>query len=187
MAEINLLQTNQNQGGGITPTNLLNQVGIVLLVLVIGGYAILFLRTNSLNANTVNADSEKLLLEQQLQADPQYPALISYQNKLHNTQLLLAKHLKWSMVLGKFSEATLKTAKFDKFVANYDGTANISGFVPDFASLDQQMKAYQLNEFQYIKDVKLINVGLSSKERIGIDFTLKIDFNTDLLKNVPLK
>lgn len=183
MAEINLLQSNQSQGSASSTSSLLNKIGIGILVVVVLAYGFFLISSGSHAKNAAKLAQQKQAIEIQIEQAKEYPELVLYQNKLYNVKLLLQNHLLWSQILDKFAAATLKTAKFDKFIANADGTATISGFVPDFASLDKQIKAYQLNDFQYIKDVRLVNVGLSSGERIGIDFTLKVVFNTSLLKN----
>ena len=88
-------------------------------------------------------------------------------------------------MIQRFSDATLKTATYKKFTANSDGSATITGNVPDFQNLDKLIKAFQLNDFQYIKDVKLVNVGLSEENKIGVSFTVNVTFNNTILQTVP--
>ncbi len=185
MAEINLLQNTNIESSEERLPKILNTSGIILLMLAIAGYILLWVGTSSAKNKTTELQSQQSAIQQKVQQSEDYPRLSNYQNKLKNLQLLLDKHLGWGTLIQKFSAATLKTATYKKFTANSDGSATITGNVPDFQNLDKLIKAFQLNDFQYIKDVKLVNVGLSEENKNGISFTVNVTFNNTLLQALP--
>ncbi len=182
MAEINLLQNQEVEVKERLKSSVLNKIGIVLLVLVLAGYAAAYYFDAAASAQISTDKGQQSQVQQLIQQDQNYPALVSNQEKLTNLKILLDKHLSWGDLIKRFADATLKSATYTKFQANSEGGATITGTVPDFQSLDKLIKAYQLNDFNYIKDVKLINIGLSDKSQNGIQFTIKVTFNKDLLQ-----
>lgn len=185
MAEINLLQNTSIESSEERLPKILNTSGIILLIFVIAGYIFVWYGANTAKKTTAELQAQQASIQQKVQQSEDYPKLSNYQNKLKNLQLLLDKHLSWGTLIQKFSDATLKTATYKKFTANSDGSATITGNVPDFQNLDKLIKAFQLNDFQYIKDVKLVNVGLSEENKIGISFTVNVTFNNTILQAVP--
>lgn len=183
MAEINLLQNQEVEVQQVRTYNLLNRIGVVLLLLSIAAYATAYYFNDRVVSQVATDKAEQISLQSQIVNDKNYPALLKQQEKLSNLKILLNKHLSWGDLIQKFGQATLKTATYSKFVANAEGGATITGVVPDFQSLDKLMQGYQLNQFNYVNDVKLINVGLSDKDQSnGIQFTIKATFNKDLLQ-----
>ncbi len=182
MSEINLLQNQNYELEAKQTYTILNRVGIGLLVFMLLAYGAFYFIDQNIAAQAAQDLARKQQLQLTIQNDPNYAPLLSSQAKLKNLQLLLDKHLSWGDLLQKFGDAALKTATYSRFAANSEGGATITGVVPDFQNLDKLMKAYQLNDFQYIKDVKLVNVGLSKDEKsTGINFTIKVTFNKSLL------
>jgi len=185
MAEINLLQNTSIESSEERLPKILNTSGIILLLLVIAGYIFVWYGASTAKKTTAELQAQQASIQQKVQQSEDYPRLSNYQNKLKNLQLLLDKHLSWGTLIQRFSDATLKTATYKKFTANSDGSATITGNVPDFQNLDKLIKAFQLNDFQYIKDVKLVNVGLSEENKNGISFTVNVTFNNTILQTVP--
>jgi hypothetical protein len=184
MAEINLLQNQETESKQRLTTNILNNIGIGLLVLVLAFYGTFYFLDKNVNAKMEANKAHQIEVQQQIKNDKEYPSLIRHQEKVSNLKILLDQHLSWGDLIQKFGDATLKTATYTKFLANAQGGATVTGIVPDFANLDKLMKAYQLNQFNYIKDVQLVNIALSDKDQNGIQFTLKLNFNKDMLLNI---
>ncbi|MHB8871007.1 MAG: hypothetical protein ACYC5G_00930 [Candidatus Doudnabacteria bacterium] len=185
MAEINLLQNTSIGSSEERLPKIMNVIGMLLLAFAIVAYVLLWVGTSSAKTKTAELQAQQASIQEKVQQSEDYPKLSNYQNKLKNVQLLLDKHLSWGTLIQRFSDATLKTATYKKFTANSDGSATITGTVPDFQNLDKLIKAFQLNEFQYIKDVKLVNVGLSEESKNGISFTVNVIFNNTILQAVP--
>ncbi len=185
MAEINLLQNTSIGSSEERLPKIMNVIGMLLLAFAIVAYVLLWVGTSSAKTKTAELQAQQASIQQKVQQSEDYPRLSNYQNKLKNLQLLLDKHLSWGTLIQRFSDATLKTATYKKFTANSDGSATITGNVPDFQNLDKLIKAFQLDEFQYIKDVKLVNVGLSEENKNGISFTVNVVFNNTILQAVP--
>ncbi len=183
MPEINLLESTKTQSATIQQkSGMLNKIGIALLVLVLAAYGYLFYASNQMDAKIASVETDQQNVQTQIQRNPDYPQLLASQTKIGNLQILINSHLGWSQLLPKFTDATLQTATYAKFTATTDGDAIITGTVPDFQNLDKLIKGFQLPDFNYIKDVKLVNVGLSSDATNSITFTIDISFNKDILQ-----
>ncbi len=181
MADINLLQNTNVPHDDGKKYRVLNMLGVVLLVLVVAAIAVVFFLSSKTQKHTdkINADSANITKDIQSQKD--FIALSRNQDKLKEMATLLNAHLSWSQVIPKFSEATLKTSKYTKYVANLDGSATITGTVPDFQDLDKLIKGFQLPDFDYIKDVKLTNVALAAEDKNEITYTITVTFDKSKL------
>jgi hypothetical protein len=183
MPDINLLQnTNITEKDNTRLFRMLNVLGVILLVLAIAAFVGLFILTKSIESRAVTVADQKIQLEKEIKSKADYSILSKDQSKMNNLKIVLDQHLNWSEVLPKFAKATLKTANYTKFVANKDGSATITGTVPDFQNLDRLIQAYQLKEFDYIKDVSLANISLQTEGKNVITYILKVTFNKDILK-----
>ncbi len=182
MAEINLLKNQVEEIKEKQAYKVMNKLGIGLLILVALAYVFFYFAAKQYDSQAQAIAQQQAELQLQIEQEQQYPGVIADQDKLKNLQILLDQHLSWGDLIQKFGDATLKTASYTKFTATSDGGATITGIVPDFQNLDKLIKGYQLNEFQYIKDVKLINIGLSDQQKNALNFTIKVTFNKDLLQ-----
>lgn len=182
MAEINLLKNQVEEIKEKQAYKVMNKLGVGLLILVVVAYIFFFFAAKSYDSQAQTIAQQQAALQMQIEQEKEYPGVIAHQDKLKNLQILLDKHLSWGDLIQKFGNATLKTATYTKFIATSDGGATITGIVPDFQSLDKLIKGYQLNQFQYIKDVKLINIGLSDQQKNALNFTIQVTFNKDLLQ-----
>jgi FlaG/FlaF family flagellin (archaellin) len=184
MSEINLLQNNVNQDTQKKNTRILNVIGVLLLVITIASYVGLFVLAKQAASSNTSYVSEKDNIQKSIMASSEYPKFVSHQDKLKNIDLLLKAHLGWCTILPSFSAVTLKNTTYNKFDANADGSATVSGTVPDFQNLAKLIQAYQYNEDQFVKDVKLVNVGIGSAETNSIQYTINITFNKEVLKKL---
>ena len=182
MAEINLLQGSGYKHTDPNKFKLLNIIGVFLIILVILVYVLLWFLSGQAGKAIEQSNIEQTQIKTKIQEQSQYSKLVKSQSGLSNLKLLLNHHLAWSEVIPRFADATLKTASYSQFQANQGGSVLITGVVPDFQELDKLIKAYQLPDFPYIKDVKLMNIAVGSEDSNGITYTVKVTFNTDLLK-----
>jgi hypothetical protein len=181
MAEINLLQNTNNENTERRNQNLLNSSGIGLLVLLIVIYGLFFVLAAKAESDSKALVTEQSATQQEVATGQQYKQLINAQSKLKSVQGLLKVHTYWCEVLPNFNSDTLKTAKYSKFSANSDGSATITGSVPDFQNLAKLIQAYKIKDDKFVKDVKLVNVGLSSGVKNDITYTINVSFNKDVL------
>ncbi len=182
MAEINLLQSSNNQHSERTVQKILNTVGVVLLVLVILGYGALFALAKQATNAAQSTLSQEETIKKSIVTKEEYPALLENQVKVKSVQSLIDSHLNWCMILPNLAETTLKATTLTKLSANSDGTATVSGTVNDFQTLAKAIQAFEQDQKQFIKDVKLVNVGKSSNsDTISIAYTLIITFNNKVL------
>lgn len=182
MSEINLLQSNNDQYAKNQTNKVLNFISILLLVLVVVAYAALFFLVKNVEKSNVAYAEEKESIQQNIMGSVAYPQFVSHQVKLKNLEGLLKSHLGWCSILPSFGNVTLKTAVYNKFDANADGSATISGVVPDFQELAKLIQGFQHNDDQFVKDVKLVNVGLGSAEKNEIQYTINVTFNKEVLQ-----
>lgn len=185
MPEINLLQNTNIANSERRVHRTLNMVGVILLIVVVAGYAALFFLAKSADTAVAAKNAQEQSIQQSLVTEAEYPDFINHQDKLNNIAILLKGHLSWCTILPDFEQVTLKNAKYAKFEANSDGSATISGTVPDFQNLAKLIQGYQYGQNKFVKEVKLINVGLSSEEKNEISYTLNVKFNNEILKQYP--
>lgn len=182
MSEINLLQTTKPSTPSRDIYGVLNKIGVVLLVLVIGFYVYLFIAQSQVNKKITAEEGKNQQITADIKQIPKYQEFLATQTKIKNIKTILDNHLAWSKFIQAFTNATLNTASYKKFVAKNDGTATINGSVPDFKNLDKLIDGFQLPEFDFIKEVKLTNVSLTETDASSaIDFNLNVIFNKNLL------
>lgn len=182
MAEINLLQTDKPKTSNRDIYGILNKVGTILLIVVIGFYVYLFVAQSQVNKQITVEQEKNQQITEEIKKIPKYQEFLATQTKIKNIKTILDNHLAWSKFIQAFSNATLNTATYKKFVAKNDGTATINGSVPDFKNLDKLIDGFQLPEFDFIKEVKLTNVSLAETDSTSaIDFNLNVIFNKNLL------
>jgi hypothetical protein len=183
MADINLLQSsNLPSSGSQQLFKSLGVLGWIFLTLSAILFIGLFALNMSVTAKTKEVIASRIEVENKIKKQENYSPLVTRQEKAKNLRLLLDGHLLWSEVVPNFSRHTLNTATFTKFAANSDGTTNITGRVPSFEELSKMMKAFQADNNDYIKDVKLVNVALGSDGDNQITYTIKVTFNSEKLK-----
>lgn len=187
MAEINLLQNTNNQNTERKTQHILNTVGVIILLAVAGAYAALFVLTSKIESDSKKYADDQSSLQQKISTAPEYSELIDGQTKIKMIEGLLKNHTYWCAVLPHFAQETLKATKYSKFTANSDGSATITGSVPDFQNLAKLIQAYQFNNDKFVKDVKLVNVGLGSEQKNDIAYTVDVTFNKDVLANYTNK
>ncbi len=156
-----------------------------MLIVVLAAYGALIFLTKSASSTSASETAEQAAIKQEVINSPEYPTFLAHQDKLKNLDLLLKNHLSWCTILPNFAQNTVKETKYTKFTANADGSTAITGTVPDFATLAKMIQAFQLNNGKFIKDVKLVNVGLSDGEKNEITYTINVTFNKSVLNNTP--
>jgi competence protein ComGC len=180
MADINLLQnTNTPQDDG-KKFKFINSFGVILLIIVVLALAAVFIVAKQVDSQIVKANTDSAAVEKDIKSQKEFAALARNQSKLREMATLIDQHLSWSRVVPSFGEITLKTSKYTRYVANLDGSATISGTVPNFQDLDKLIKGFQLKN-DYIKDVKLMNVALASEEENQITYQINVSFNKNKL------
>ena len=188
MADINLLQNvNVPNGRSQKAFRLLTYIGNIVLYFSIAMFVLFFALTFRTDAQLEKVSASKNEIESKIKQQANYKPLVTSQERARNLNLLLDQHLNWSDVLPQFSKLTLNTAAYNKFQANQDGTALITGTVPDFQALSKMMQAFQSDSTRYIKDVKLVNVALGSAEQTNITFSIKVTFDKEFLKTKKTK
>jgi hypothetical protein len=189
MADINLLQNvNVPNGRAQRAFHMLSYVGNTVLFFSIAMFVLFFALTFITNSKLEKVSASKAEIENKIKKQDNYTPLIMSQQRAKNLSLLLDQHLNWSDVLPKFSAVTLNTAAYNKFQANQDGSALITGTVPDFQALSKMMQAFQSDQqLKYIKDVKLVNVALGSADNTDITFSVKVTFDKEFLKTKKTK
>jgi len=188
MADINLLQASQpNEKQSVRWMRYFNITSYVILGLAVIGAGAAYFITNKSSQQKYQLISQMNDQVSAIQNLKDYQTLIASQVKVANLNYLLNSHVDWTQVLPKFFAATYKGTSFNRFSVNdQDGSdiVSISGTVPSFVDLDKMIQGFQLADFNsYIRDVKLVNVGLSAAgDHPGISFSMNITFNRDLLK-----
>ncbi len=188
MADINLLQNvNVPNGRSQKVFRSLTFLGRIVLLLSIVMFVLFFVLTLRTDAQLKKVSASRAEIEKKITEQASYKPLITSQEKAKNLNILLDQHLNWSEVLPEFGKLTLNSAAYSRFQANQDGTALITGTVPDFQALSKMMQAFQADQTKYINDVKLVNVALGSDEGTDITFTIKVTFNKEFLKTDKTK
>lgn len=188
MADINLLKNAaKDYGAENAIKRAINTLGVAVLLLSVAFGVWLTYVSESADKKIEELHKKQAQIQQEIKSDQSYDVIIKSQNKMKNLKLLLDSHIYWSSFFPAIFSVTTRSAAFEKLRVARDGSIVISGFVPDFQSLDKLMQAYQLNDSKsYIKDVKLTSIGIGSAKAGAINFTLSISFNVPkLLPNKP--
>lgn len=184
MANINLLKGTSHEEHTQNVYSGLNRFGVFVLVVAILAYGYLAYAVRGVVAETDQDNQKTQQVSDQIQKTDKYTELVNSQQKIQGVKTILDQHMQWSKFIQSMTNITLKTAFYKTFVAHDDGSAEITGTVPNFTQLDKLIKAYSLDQFNYIKNVQLTNVSLASDtdQNAGVNFNLKVNFNQDLLQ-----
>lgn len=178
MADINLLEDSNRQSAPVNKTNiLLNQVGYVLLavlVLVTAGLYVIYGQTTK---QVAQLQQDQATAKKQTEALPNYNNLIGSQQRLKDIAGLLKAHQDWSAALPNIASATLTGVTYSKLSVGGNGLGMISGNVVSFNQLYKYIQGLKLFN-SYISGYQLVNVGLGEKG--GITFDLSLDFTNKL-------
>ena len=193
MAEINLLQTN-NDKPTVNPiwSKLVYVFALLLVLAAVGGYLLLRNSNASLVQEIAAEDLRHQELEKTIRGHKDYSTLLSAQDKVKVITTILNKHVDWSRLIPTIAEATYKDAVFDTFSAESrnledaqgaGATASITGAVSSLKDLDKLVKGMKLKDFSNnIRDVKFVSMTMNKEDADKrISFELRVTFNNAII------
>lgn len=164
--------------GGIPP---LTKIAIVLIIVTAAAYGGLFAWEKGVQAKISNLEDERkaVLAERDAALETRVKNLSSLIEAFEN---LVSQHRNWSRLFSLIQNETLPETRLTSFEGVYGtNTFSVTGHVPNYLTLAQQIKAYEASD--HIFTIQTEGVQLSDEG--DVEFTLSIQFNRDVVNGIP--
>ncbi len=181
MQEINLLQNRVKDTSHVweRQSKLILTFLSILLIIIIGVTAILFLLNRSLASKTAVVTEDNLSLQKQLlsqQKDVENGK--AFQAQLANLRVLLNNHIYISPFLDELSKSTYQRAQYTGLDVTTDGQVHLEGIVSNYIDLGKLLLG--LSTSSKFKNVKLLSVQPSSGKDNAYTFALEMSATSDI-------
>jgi hypothetical protein len=153
--------------------------GVVLIILVLGAYAALWVYTDNLVTQIQNDDNQLMALEKQRDKKAEQ-SLLTLSKQIGITKQVLDNHIYWTTGLTKIESALQGSIQFKSFSAGLnDGTFSMRALSDTYTTLSRQLASFTADDA--VKDVTLDAVNPLTNGKL--DFNAKITFDkTKFLK-----
>jgi len=190
MADINLLKSEKKRGAGLeiqfsgSGKPLIWALAAVLVLILIT-FGIFYYLRSQVETELSGVKAAVAGAEQKMQLPPpELENAVKAQSALNALSGLLDKHLHWTNLWDELGKSTLKTARYLSISATTEKSDFvIEGRVENYEQLGKLMLGLQ--ESKSFTDVQLVSSGPGKGEATGVEFSIDVKYDPELLLDKP--
>lgn len=158
MPQINLLKQ-QSPGESFLKLlpSLLVKLFVVLVLVLLGYYAWLFIRIGKLESDIKTSEANYAETLKKVVTTKNRNEVYTRQLQLKQFKTLLSGHIYWTNFFPALGQVTLKSAYFSNITASKEGELTLTVHVPDLENIDQFMQIFNQPDFN--KTFNALKIG----------------------------
>lgn len=185
MAQINLLDSEQNTGFSKNSYGLLSKAMMVALVFVGLAYGYLYFSQTSTQKEINEVRNKTQTAQNEATNNTARDELLTRQGQLASLNPLIKNHVYWSGLLPELARISLRQSNYVSISAASNGNLILSVEMPTYADLDKFLQVFDLPEYnRQFSNVRTLSISKSAEEgQIAYVMRVQLTFNPEFIKN----